>query len=144
MPHSGLRNMWTKPGACTCGMRRALQSSSVAITGERCANECLVATREPKFEIPLKALWLPAGAGVKSGRTIFYHMHMLYPWYIGVLARADAAQHRRQVRAWWHATLLHGQLSLNAYSPNITALCLALMGCICYTPMQHMASEVRA
>jgi hypothetical protein len=81
---------------------------------------------------------------VKSGRTIFYHMHMLYLWYIGVLARADAAQHRRQVRAWWHATLLHGQLSLNAYSLDITALCLALMGCICYTPMQHMASEVRA
>jgi hypothetical protein len=47
-----------------------------------------VATGEPKFEIPLKALWLPAGAGVKSGRTIFYHMHMLYLWYIGVLARA--------------------------------------------------------
>jgi len=30
------------------------------------------------------------------------------------------------------------------YSLDITALYLALMGCICYTPMQHMASEVRA
>jgi hypothetical protein len=33
MPYDVLRNMWTKTGACICGMRRALQSFSVATTG---------------------------------------------------------------------------------------------------------------
>jgi thiosulfate reductase cytochrome b subunit len=79
MLHDVLRNMWTKTGSCTCGMRRALQSFSVAITGERSANESLVATRELKLE---KALCLPAGDGVKSARTIFHCMYLLlYFWY---------------------------------------------------------------